>query len=104
MYEYEVSLVRIIDGDTIEVEVDLGFRITHRMHVRLYGFNTPERGQPGYREAADHLRTLIPATGKFAVRSIKPEDKYGRWIVEVSGVADSMVASGNAVPYFGGTR
>lgn len=104
MHEYEVTLVRIIDGDTIEVDVDLGFRIVHRMPVRLYGFNTPERGQAGYREATEHLRTLIPATGKFMVRSIKPEDKYGRWVVDIFGVADSMIASGHAVPYFGGTR
>lgn len=103
MHEYEATLVRVIDGDTIVVDIDLGFRVTSRQPVRLYGINTPERGQPGYKDATEALRSLLSA-GTFVVRTIKPEDKYGRFLAEIDGVAESMIASGHAVPYFGGAR
>jgi len=102
MFEYMVTLVRVVDGDTIEVDLDLGFHVTLRQRCRLYGLNTPERGQEGYHEATAALVALLAP--KFSVKSIKPEDKYGRWIVEIPGVAESMIASGHAVPYFGGAR
>ena len=43
MYEYRIHEVnRVIDGDTIDVTIDLGFDIFHQTRVRLYGINTPE--------------------------------------------------------------
>ena len=43
MYEYRIHEVdRVVDGDTIDVTVDLGFDILYKTRVRLYGINTPE--------------------------------------------------------------
>ena len=43
MYEYRASLVKIVDGDTIDVNLDLGFDVVlKKQRVRLYGINTPE--------------------------------------------------------------
>ena len=39
---YGATVKKVIDGDTIELMVDLGFNIHHKMRVRLYGVNTPE--------------------------------------------------------------
>lgn len=41
-YHYNIKSYRVIDGDTIEVDLDLGFRITHNVNVRINGINTPE--------------------------------------------------------------
>ena len=42
MYEYKARVHRIIDGDTVDVVIDLGFEMTTRQRIRLYGINTPE--------------------------------------------------------------
>ena len=42
MYEYKAKLVRVVDGDTIDCEIDLGFDITVRQRVRFAGINAPE--------------------------------------------------------------
>tara|TARA_X000000950_G_scaffold81107_2_gene101947 strand:+ start:15504 stop:15833 length:330 start_codon:yes stop_codon:yes gene_type:complete len=42
MYEYNAKLTKIVDGDTIDVEIDLGFSIWHKARVRMVGINAPE--------------------------------------------------------------
>ena len=42
MYEYKCEVTRVVDGDTIDVILDLGFEILHKARVRLFGIDTPE--------------------------------------------------------------
>ena len=43
MYEYKVKILRIVDGDTVDVDIDLGFGVwMHRERIRLWGIDTPE--------------------------------------------------------------
>ena len=42
MYEYGCTVTRVVDGDTVDVILDLGFSILHKCRVRLYGIDTPE--------------------------------------------------------------
>ncbi len=42
MYEYSCQVTRVVDGDTIDADLDLGFNIHHKCRVRLYGIDTPE--------------------------------------------------------------
>ena len=43
MYEYKVNILRVVDGDTVDVDIDLGFGVwMHKERVRLYGIDTPE--------------------------------------------------------------
>ena len=42
MYEYKCEVTRVVDGDTIDVILDLGFKILHKARVRLFGIDTPE--------------------------------------------------------------
>lgn len=105
-YVYKATILLAVDGDTLDVRVDLGFRIFHEMRLRLYGVNTPERGQPGYLEARE---SLLQYVGKEAqVVSHKPQDKYGRWLAEVSvdgvSLSESLISNKLGVPYFGGKR
>lgn len=110
MYEYRARCVHVIDGDTIDVLMDLGFEISHKMRLRLAGVNTPERGQPGYAEAAQAVSDLILGR-EVIVRTHKDrQEKYGRYLGEVLAVgADRTVNqilldNQLAVPYAGGAR
>lgn len=47
MYEYRASVIRVIDGDTVDLRIDLGFEVGLNMRVRLAGIDAPERGKTG---------------------------------------------------------
>lgn len=86
--EYPALVKRVIDGDTIVVTVDLGFSIFHDMPLRMYGINAPETNSSNPVERANGLaakRWLEDRVdGKSVlVQSVKPSDKYGRYLAEV---------------------
>jgi len=76
-----VPFVRVVDGDTIKVKWH-----DEETSVRMLGIDTPERGQPGYREATCHLRKMIgPATTvQIEFETGRPQrDRYGRLLAYV---------------------
>jgi micrococcal nuclease len=101
---YRATLERIVDGDTIDVLLDLGFKIHTRQRLRLLGIDTPERGQPGYLEATHELAELLNPTGRpqpLIVHTIK-RDGFGRWLATVwvegsdTSINDQMIERGHA--------
>ena len=110
-YIYQhVKSVRVIDGDTVELAIDLGNRVTWQENFRLNGIDTPERGQPGFHAATDALFAFLQ-NGIARVETFKP-DKYGRWLVDIYIPVDggellvnkTMVVVGYAVSYDGGKK
>lgn len=108
---HHVEIIRVIDGDSAVLEIDLGNKVKWRDNFRLNGIDAPERGQPGHREAMLHLINLL-GTELSRVETHKP-DKYGRWLVDlyVPGARGGelhanalMVADGHAREYFGGAK
>lgn len=105
-----VKVIRVIDGDTVALSVDMGNKITWTENFRLNGIDTPERNQPGYNDATTFLIQLLK-DGVSRIETFKP-DKFGRWLVDiyapVSGgellVNSKMIEQGHAKPYFGGTK
>lgn len=105
-YIYQkVKVVRVIDGDTIRLDIDMGNRITWTSNFRLMGINTPEKGQEGFATATEALKILV-AGGLSRVETFKP-DKWGRWLcalyIPANGgdllVNQVMVTDGHAVSY-----
>ena len=112
-YTYKATVLRWIDGDSVWLEVDLGFRMKTINDFRLYGVDTPERGQPNYSEAKAFVEKLAPAGTEVLIKTYKNPDKYGRWLVEVTPLGDfgsipnvgnQLINAGLAKPYFGGTK
>ena len=107
-YTYNATIDRWVDGDTVYMTVDLGFRMTSNTDFRLYGINTPERTQPGYHEATAFAEGLAPSGTAVVIKTYKDPDKYGRWLAQIfvgtTYVNQSLIDSGHAVPYFGGTK
>ena len=104
------TVIRAVDGDTVELEVDVGFRTRYRDNFRLSGIDTPERGQDGFTEATERLVALLGQyTGDLELMVTK-RDKYGRYLVEIrevdSGfsINQQMIIEGHAKAYHGGKR
>jgi micrococcal nuclease len=111
MYTYEITKVRrVIDGDTIEVTVDLGFSIFHNITVRLLGINAPETRTKDLDEKArgleakDFLRIYMD-DNKDAFMTIESAalDGFGRSLgnvfVDGENLSELMLREGYAVPY-----
>lgn len=110
LYEYAAYVIRVVDGDTVDLGVDLGFRHRFTDRFRLYGINTPERGQAGWAEATTYLRQILVGVGEeLAIRThLDKRDKYGRWLAEIYKtqsdgtilyVNQDMIDKGHAVEY-----
>ncbi len=109
MYEYRARIVRVIDGDTVEAEVDLGFHITSRMMLRLFGINAPEIKGPSRPQglaARDFLNQLINThthnTNQLTIRTQKDAtEKYGRCLATLLAtdvnLNETLIAAGHAV-------
>lgn len=88
MYTYQAKLIDVIDGDTIDLMIDLGFGVHVKERCRLYGIDAPEMPTEAGRNAKSRLESLIGAvTGELHVQTIKmtrkpkeKTDKYGRYL------------------------
>jgi|TARA_B100001094_G_C17882752_1_gene647712 micrococcal nuclease len=117
MYQYFVkNVLKVVDGDTVDVEIDLGFDLTKKERVRLGGIDTPESRTRDLEEkklglqAKDYLKSLIMNADKLIVRTEK-DGKFGRMIGYLYMNPDATVSlnqmlidEGFAWMYDGGTK
>lgn len=119
MYEYYVhSLDKVVDGDTIDVTIDLGFDIKYSSRVRMAGIDTPESRTRDLEEKAmgleakEYLKTRLKKAKKIVIKTEKLDstEKYGRilgWIFldnETNSVNNQMILKGYAWEYGGDTK
>jgi len=91
LYEYAATCERVVDGDTVDLAVDLGFRVTFRDRFRILGIDTPEvyavaKDSEEYaagKRASDWLREKIEGKRVFIRTHKDSRGKYGRWLAEV---------------------
>ena len=91
MYEYSARVIRWVDGDTVDLMVDLGFHMTTTQRFRLLNIDTPERGEPNYAEARICAEKALPPGSTVTVQTVK-SDKYGRWLADIPVVREALVA------------
>ena len=116
MYEYSCEVKKIVDGDTIDVVLDLGFSILHKCRVRLYGIDTPESRTRNKDEklrgklASKYLSDAIHNGTKVVLRSKLKDSKgkYGRVLGEIIvddiNINVSMIENYLAVEYHGQSK
>ena len=115
MHEYNAIVRRVVDGDTMDVTLDLGFDILYNNRIRLYGINTPESRTRDLEEkklglaAKDRVKELCPVGSSVIIKTTKEgRGKYGRILGEIFvgevNINQQLVAEGHAVEYFGGSR
>ena len=87
MYEYRAYVRKVYDGDTITVDIDLGFGILLKnQKIRLLGINTPEirgKSRPEGLRARDALRKRISNKWITVKTQKDKKGKYGRWLAEI---------------------
>jgi len=117
VYEYRVKRVnKIVDGDTIDVDIDLGFDITFTSRVRLNGIDTPESRTTDLNEkklgleCKDYVKRAIGGAKIVVIQTEKPDssEKYGRILgtLFLDGVDlnKELVSKGYAWGYAGGSK
>ncbi len=110
LYEYRATVVTVVDADTIDLEVDLGFYTTTRQRFRLEGINAPENHTDEGKVATAYLRDLLPVGTSVRIETKKDRrEKFGRYLATVflpdgTCVNNMLVQEGHAVPYGGGAR
>ena len=119
MYEYRIKKVlKVVDGDTIDVDIDLGFNISYTQRVRLAGIDTPESRTKDLKEKAlglevkDKLKKSIEAAKVVVIKTEKPDssEKYGRilgWVYldnAAKSINEQLIDEGYAWGYMGETK
>ena len=126
MYEYKAVVDRVVDGDTIDVTIDLGFSVWKKMRVRMEGINTPESRTRDLEEkkrglaAKDRLKSILEFNNNECVLKVSGVGKYGRALATVLveslsplngkdgitliNVNKQLIEEGHAVEYHGGKR
>jgi len=96
MYHYKVKKIsRVIDGDTVDIDIDLGFGITSSQRVRLQGIDAAETRTLNVEEktkgleAKKWLEEKLSRTGEWIIETFK-EDKYGRILGVLYYVSDPV--------------
>ena len=112
MYTYKAKLDRVVDGDTVDANINLGFDITIHKRIRLTGIDTPESRTRDLEEkkrglAAKNRLIELLGNGEFILES-REVGKFGRVLgtihVGKSNINDQLVKEGHAVEYWGGKK
>ena len=114
MYIYKAKCERVVDGDTIDATIDLGFDTWKKIRIRLVGINAAESRTRDLEEKARGLAAkafvkdiLIKHSNEFILHS-QGVGKYGRCLGEIFlgdvKLNDLLITEGHVVEYFGGKR
>jgi micrococcal nuclease len=119
MYEYNVKKVtKVVDGDTIDVDIDLGFNISFSQRVRLAGIDAPESRTKDLREKAlglevkNKVKVSMESAKKVVIKTELPDstEKYGRilgWVYldgADKSLNEQLIEEGYAWEYMGATK
>ena len=122
MYTYKIKLLRVVDGDTIDAEIDLGFDVKIKKRIRFMGLNAPESRTRDLEEKAkglaakDRVKCLLEGCKNIQLKS-HGVGKFGRCLGEICldvvdgqekltlvNLNELLISEGHALAYHGGKR
>ena len=116
MYEYRCKIRRVVDGDTVDIDIDLGFGVwLHKERVRIYGIDTPESRTRDKEEkkyglmAKEFVKQFVKGDSiKLTTQKYDAKGKFGRIlgdiIVDNKSLSDTMIQEHHAVIYHGQSK
>lgn len=106
MYEYSAIVLKCVDGDTVDAQLDLGFNVYIKERFRLIGINAPEmHGESKVAGLVTQARLKELIEGKIVTIQSHKVEKYGRWLARIwlpktlESVNDLLVRENLATPY-----
>ena len=81
LYTFKAICTRVVDGDSLKILIDCGFKIIAERSVRLLDVDTPERGQENFKEATEFTKNKI-LDKEIYVQTYK-DDAFGRYLANV---------------------
>ena len=107
MYTYYTKIDKVVDGDTCDVFIDLGFNVWHKERIRLAGIDTAEKNTPLGKALKEFL--IKNLEGKLVKLEVSKPDKYGRYLGKVylnseESINDQLIRNGLAKPYGGDSK
>jgi len=107
MYEYRAKIEHVVDGDSVDAVIDVGFKTNIRQRLRLARIDTPERGQDGYAQARDFVTWAV--LDKPVLVKTEKTSKWGYYLAEITlpdgrNLSDALLEEGLAKPYDGGKK
>lgn len=111
-YTRNAVITNVHDGDTVSLDLDLGYEIHAHVNCRMNGIDAPELSTADGKVSAAYLQKRLPLGTAVTVQTVKGDenDKYGRYLAEVfvegqtKSVNQEMIDQGLAKPYDGGPR
>ena len=117
MYTYKITVDKVVDGDTIDANIDLGFDVSVKKRIRFMGINAPESRTKDLEEKArglaakDRVKQLLDGCENITLKS-HGIGKFGRCLGELVltqageeiNLNELLISEGHAVEYFGGKR
>lgn len=117
MYTYKAKVLKIIDGDTLDLLIDIGFDIHIKERVRLYGVDCPETRTRDLKEKARGLAAKAYVKDMVKGKEVRIQThkdgkgKFGRYLVEVwagdnpaNSINEMLISEGHAKAYFGKSK
>jgi len=108
MYQYRAAVLKVVDGDTVHLDVELGFDVRRRDSFRLFGINAPEMSTPEGVAAKDWLIEALKPGLDMVTTHKDDREKFGRYLgtlwVKGKNLNEAMIEAGHAVAYSGGKR
>lgn len=117
MYEYKAKLIRVVDGDTIDAEIDLGFKIYIKERIRFAGIDTPESRTRHKHEkswglaAKCRVKALLDGENSnfILTTELQKKGKFGRILGSIvlndgTEISEVLLAEKLAIPYEGGNK
>lgn len=109
MYEYFTKIEKVVDGDTLDVFLDLGFSVWHKERIRLAGIDTAEKNTAFGKATKTFLSYSLE--GQIVRLQVSKPDKYGRYLGVVfltkdskESINDQMIKLKIAKPYGGDSK
>ena len=116
MFEYNATVVKVVDGDTIDAMVDLGFGTWKKVRIRMHGINAPESRTRNLEEkkkglaAKARLIEMLEENENYFVLISHGVGKFGRCLGEIyikghnTSLNKQLILEGHGTEYFGGKR
>ena len=116
MYRYRCKILRVVDGDTVDVDIDLGFGVwLHKERIRIMGIDTPETRTRDLVEkqfgnlAKDFVKDLMPVGSSQIIMTTKDKTgKFGRilgdFLIDGKSLVESIIENKHGVAYHGQSK